>query len=260
MQLKNLTNDCTAFTEPRLICPVCRINKEIDIEIPGLFAGRRKMTVMCGCEQEEYAAKVRRRYSSQVTRTMSTNNENEPKPQTLKGLPITTRPVLSIARQNKSVSGNNVSVKNISQEILNICDQYIQDCANMVKNNTGMLIANLDEKAVHSLSAHIASMLHEKEQSISTISVRQLTSKDLPDIKKSLKKDFLLIEGLCLDKSNAEILFSIIEARCKTGKPIIVLAELSAEALDKPSSVTLARIYDKIIQLCTKTIEQKRLD
>lgn len=67
--------------------------------------------------------------------------------------------------------------------------------------------------------------------------------------------DLLVIDDLGTERKSAngymqEIVFNIIDARYRSGLPLIVTTNLSAEELKKPGDIQYARIYDRILEMC----------
>lgn len=50
---------------------------------------------------------------------------------------------------------------------------------------------------------------------------------------------------------NMELLFEIIDARARSGKPLIITTNLAPAELKSPANLSLARIYDRVIALCS---------
>lgn len=50
---------------------------------------------------------------------------------------------------------------------------------------------------------------------------------------------------------NLELLFEIIDARARSGKPLIITTNLAPAELKSPASLSLARIYDRVIAMCS---------
>mgnify|MGYP007061853519 CR=1 FL=1 len=49
---------------------------------------------------------------------------------------------------------------------------------------------------------------------------------------------------------SVEQVFNIIDARSRSGKPLIVTTNLSLTDLQNPPSLGYARIYDRILEMC----------
>lgn len=64
---------------------------------------------------------------------------------------------------------------------------------------------------------------------------------------------FLVTDDLGVERDTSysvEQVFNVIDARSRTGKPLIVTTNLSLADLQNPSSLGYARIYDRILEMC----------
>lgn len=50
---------------------------------------------------------------------------------------------------------------------------------------------------------------------------------------------------------NLELLFEIVDARARSGKPLIITTNLIPAELKEPANLSLARIYDRVIAMCS---------
>lgn len=65
--------------------------------------------------------------------------------------------------------------------------------------------------------------------------------------------ELLVIDDLGAERSTDytnEIIYSVIDARYRAGKPLIVTTNLSMSELKNPPNVATARIYDRILEKC----------
>ena len=65
--------------------------------------------------------------------------------------------------------------------------------------------------------------------------------------------DLLIIDDLASQRNTPyanEIVMNVIDNRCKSGKPLIVTTNLSAEDLFKPTGLSEQRIYSRLCQMC----------
>ena len=65
--------------------------------------------------------------------------------------------------------------------------------------------------------------------------------------------DLLIIDDLASQRNTPyanEIVMNVIDSRCKSGKPLIVTTNLSAEDLFKPTGLSEQRIYSRLCQMC----------
>ena len=65
--------------------------------------------------------------------------------------------------------------------------------------------------------------------------------------------DLLIIDDLGVERSTEyamEQIFSIVDSRYRSGKPLIVTTNLKLDELKHPSDLAHARIYDRILERC----------
>ena len=65
--------------------------------------------------------------------------------------------------------------------------------------------------------------------------------------------DLLIIDDLASQRNTSyanEIVMNVIDSRCKSGKPLIVTTNLSAEELLNPTGMSEQRIYSRLCQMC----------
>lgn len=68
----------------------------------------------------------------------------------------------------------------------------------------------------------------------------------------------LVIDDLGVERDTpyaAEIVYSVIDARARSGLPLIVTTNLSLDELKNPTSMQFARIYDRVLDLCPITLK-----
>ncbi len=68
------------------------------------------------------------------------------------------------------------------------------------------------------------------------------------------KVDLLVLDDFGTTKSTErsnELLFEIIDTRARSGKPLIVTTNLSPEMMKQPDNLALARVYDRVIAMCS---------
>ena len=67
------------------------------------------------------------------------------------------------------------------------------------------------------------------------------------------KYSLLIIDDLGAERKSEfmqEQVFNIIDARYRSGKPMIITTNLTAEEMKKPSEIGQGRIYDRILERC----------
>lgn len=71
--------------------------------------------------------------------------------------------------------------------------------------------------------------------------------------------DLLVLDDLSAERKTEymqEIVFSVIDARYRAGKPLIITTNLSLEELKKPGEITSQRIFDRVMEM-TVPVEVK---
>ena len=48
-----------------------------------------------------------------------------------------------------------------------------------------------------------------------------------------------------------ELVYNVIDSRCRSGKPLIMTTNLTLEELQNPEDTAPARIYDRLTEMCT---------
>ena len=64
----------------------------------------------------------------------------------------------------------------------------------------------------------------------------------------------LILDDLGMERGTEfamEQMFSVIDGRCRTGKPLIVTTNLTLQELKNPPDLAHARIYDRLLEMCT---------
>lgn len=68
------------------------------------------------------------------------------------------------------------------------------------------------------------------------------------------KVDLLVLDDFGTTKNserNLELLFEIVDTRARSGKPLIITTNLIPAELKEPTNLSLARIYDRVIAMCS---------
>ena len=72
-------------------------------------------------------------------------------------------------------------------------------------------------------------------------------------IRNLMRKDLLIIDDLGVERDTEFVLEQItafIDARYKSGKPLIVTTNISLEEIKKPKDLTYRRMYDRLLEMC----------
>jgi len=253
-----------------LVCEKCNTRKEMDIEIPELFAESKRIAILCKCESEKYNARYINKEYPQVMHKIAcvdkdgyndsgvnynrTEYYNKASLSNHKPREMQMEPLInSLIKERPVTNGTDKSQEN--HEAIKACEQYSSDWKKMFSTNTGLLIMGGSANERSLLLQRISADLRESKASVAEITTQQLPAKDSPELKKLIKRKFFIIDELSVDKNTADALFEIVDMRLSAGKPLIVTTNLTLEAFDKPVSVTQARVYDRIMQMCGLKVE-----
>lgn len=72
-------------------------------------------------------------------------------------------------------------------------------------------------------------------------------------IRHLMRKDLLILDDLGVERGTEFVLEQItafIDARYKSGKPLIVTTNISLEKIKKPEDLTYRRMYDRLLEIC----------
>jgi len=149
-------------------------------------------------------------------------------------------------------------------QALTVCERYIENWKLMRKNNIGMLIYGSVGAGKTFLANCMASAMFEQMVTATVTSFPRLLnllqdSQNRQELLDQLNRyDLLVIDDLGAERDSAyalEQVFSIIDARAKIRKPLIVTTNLSLQELKHPQNMACARIYDRILELCPITLK-----
>ena len=72
-------------------------------------------------------------------------------------------------------------------------------------------------------------------------------------IKRLMRHDLIIIDDLAAERNTEymnEVIFSVIDERYRSGKPIIVTTNLTWAELKNPDSITKSRVYSRLFEMC----------
>ena len=73
-------------------------------------------------------------------------------------------------------------------------------------------------------------------------------------IDQWMQYPLLIIDDLGVERDTAytaELVYHIVDARYRSGKPMVITTNLTMEQLENPDSLTKMRIYDRVLERCT---------
>ena len=141
-----------------------------------------------------------------------------------------------------------------------MCRRYVEHWPEMKADNIGILFYGGVGTGKYFLACCIANALIDKQVRASVTNFPRILNKlqgfgeDKQEFLDKLSRyDLLVIDDLGVERDTSysvEQVFNVIDARSRTGKPLIVTTNLSLADLQNPSSLGYARIYDRILEMC----------
>lgn len=149
-------------------------------------------------------------------------------------------------------------------DISDVCRRYVEKWEEMKKDNMGMLFYGAVGTGKSFYACAVVNALLAKRVPATVTNFPRLLN-ILQNAKERQKYidhlqmyHLLVIDDLGVERDSsyaAEQVFSVIDARARSGLPLIVTTNLSMEELKKPPSMQFARIYDRILELCPIAIK-----
>lgn len=138
--------------------------------------------------------------------------------------------------------------------------RYVEHWEKMKAENIGFYLWGDTDSGKSYLAACIANALTEKEISVRMTNFPTI----LNDLGASFEGRNEYVERLCrfslliIDDFGTERgteyalehVYNVIDSRYRSGKPLILTANISPDALNNPPDITHARIYSRIIEMC----------
>ena len=158
------------------------------------------------------------------------------------------------------LSQNFTQDDNRNSKISDVCRRYVDHWPEMKADNIGILFYGGVGTGKSFLACCIANALIDKQVRASVTNFPRILNKlqgfgedKQAFLDKMSRYDLLVIDDLGVERDTSysvEQVFNVIDARSRTGKPLIVTTNLSLADLQKPPSLGYARIYDRILEMC----------
>lgn len=220
-----------------LCCGVCGQQKECRTEIMG-----RIFTVpcLCKCGEDAYAKKEQ-----------------------------------DFKEEQRRIRISNMRVRGISDESLrdvrfedsdgseNIrkCQAFVEHWDEIKAQNTGLLMSGPVGTGKTYAAACIANALIDRGVPVMMTSFPVIlgTSKfEMNDIvRQAMEYDLIIVDDLGVERDtefSAETVYQFIDARYRTGKPLIVTTNLSLKDMRSQESIRYKRIYDRVLEMCVPMV------
>lgn len=227
------------------MCGKCHQPKQMWHNL-GAFGGMRLVTVACACEAKESAKEREKLELQQFMASVEADQEKFK--------------VTDNAYRNMTFEKDDRRNAAISDT----CLRYVEHWPEMRQHNMGVLFYGSvgTGKTFYGCSI-VNALLAKKVRATVTNFPRLLnllqSAKERQEFIDHLQcYDLLVIDDLGVERDSsfaAEQVFNVIDARARSGLPLIVTTNMTLDELKNPSSMQYARIYDRVLELCPITIK-----
>lgn len=219
-------------------CTVCK--EPVEAFYPkGSLLEMRKHHRQCACERKAYAEEAQY-YKEKEHRELIARNKK-------------------ICFEEKEMEG--FTFQNVERDsgVIRIAEEYVTNWQKMKQNHMGYLFWGPVGTGKSYLAACIANALLEKEVTVkmtnfNTILNDLFAAEDKTEYIRSLNGyELLIIDDLGVERSSEyalENIFSVIDWRYRSGKPLIITTNLPLAQLKRETKIEKKRIYDRILERC----------
>lgn len=227
------------------MCGKCHQPKQMWHDL-GEFGGMRLVPIACACEAKE-SEKERKEIELQ---------------QFMAGVEADRDRFRVTDNAYRNMTFDKDDRRNVA--ISDTCLRYVEHWPEMRRNNMGILFYGSVGigKTFYGCSI-VNALLAKKIRATVTNFPRLLnllqSAKERQEFIDHLQcYDLLLIDDLGVERDSsfaAEQVFNVIDARARSGLPLIVTTNMNLDELKNPASMQYARIYDRVLELCPITIK-----
>ena len=221
-----------------LYCHKCDTPKQCEVE---LFGQIRKPMCLCKCEQEKKAAIEAAEKKQEAMERVKRLRKM--------GFPDSEMEKWTFERDDRS-----------NEKISNMALRYVEHFDEMKRQGKGLLLYGTVGTGKTFISACIANALIEKGHPCLVTNFARLTNtisgmfEGKQEYIDGLDRfDLIIIDDLASERDTefmGEIVQNIIDARYRTGKPLIVTTNLTSDDLKHPSEIRKQRIYSRLFEMC----------
>ena len=219
-----------------LYCGHCNTPKQCRIPIGGTV---RLVGCQCACAAREYEAEKKAR----------ADREKRLRIETLRADGI----------RDKSLTACRFDKATMSDEIVK-CKRYADAWDDMRRENNGLLLWGNTGNGKTFAAACIANELIDRGIPAMITSFPRILNAgyDKQEIIEQVRYyPLLVIDDLGAERSSEyamETVYTVIDERYKSKKPLIVTTNLTLDELCKPKNMDYQRIYDRVIEMCTPLV------
>lgn len=225
-----------------LMCGRCRMPKEIVRELDfGQGPKMERLPVACQCmraaEAEEKKANAAAAFNMTIRRMWETDN-------------------ITLKRR---IEGTFAGDDQSGSEKSEVCRRYVEHWDEMKAENCGILFYGSVGTGKTFYAGAIANSLLDRQVTVAVTNFPRLlnllqSTQDKQGLLDRLDKyKLLVIDDLGVERDSsfaAEQVFNVVDARARSGLPLIVTTNLTLKELKDPGTMQYARIYDRILEMC----------
>ncbi len=238
-RLVNRDNSCPGDYEKDGIryCGVC--HKPKTAVVPGI--GSRPVPVACDCEKETSAKERADLELQQFLASIAADQERF-------NITDSAYKAMTFERDDRS-----------NEKISAACRRYVDQWEQFKENGTGLLFyGTVGTGKTYFGCAIVNALLKKRVRATVTNFPRLLNLLQAAREKQSLidhlqTYDLLVIDDLGVERDStfaAEQVYSVIDARARSGLPLVITTNLTRKEMREPGTMQYKRIYDRILDMC----------
>lgn len=144
-------------------------------------------------------------------------------------------------------------------KVSDTCQRYANCWEAMREDNIGVLLYGSTGTGKSFYAACIGRQLLEKCTTVAATNLPRLlnllqSTKERQELLDRLSSyELLILDDLGVERDSQyalEQVYNIVDARARSGLPLIVTTNLTLEEMEKPASMQYARIYDRVLEMC----------
>ena len=249
IEYERLIADCVSeegdYTENGvLMCGKCHTPKEVLMAIPELTGDEKKhpFPVRCQCAQARFDEEEKKRreieFQGRCNRLWNSNGVHD-------------RELMRWTFADDDGGQGNAA---------DVMRKYCEKWPEMVKENVGILLYGPVGTGKSFLASCVCNEILRTKTTVGATSFGRLLNclmsakSDKQEILDSLSRfSLLFVDDLGSERSTEfalETVFSVIDSRYRSEKPVIITTNLPIKELENPQNLAYSRIYDRVLEMC----------
>lgn len=218
-------------------CPKC--NKPLEKRFPDTIFGKEfKVHIMCDCEREAYETEQRERADRERQEELERNR--------------------SICFHEKKMLDWIFANDDGSTPHLDKAKAFVDNLPEIRNRGAGLLLWGGVGTGKTYMAGCIANALLDQGKKVlmtDFVSITNISAFSIQKYTASLSVyDLLIIDDLGAERRTEFALqnvFDVVNRRWESGKPLIVTTNLDLDVLKNAEDITMKRIYDRVLAMCT---------